>query len=134
MESQKPNQSKFKPFPWGKIRHIPQEQHLPLPEVVVPGYPDPHRLDAKEFEEVIRKAEGLCVRPDLDFGGQLSVVLWAKKCLEKQSLIPHSHKIEFVCRIKCAARKAIKMMREAGEDPILYFPNKLPEYERAFAD
>jgi hypothetical protein len=49
-------------------------------------------------------------------------------------LFPSSHKIEWVLRIKRAARLALKTMRDGKEDPILYFPNTLLEYEKKFAD
>jgi hypothetical protein len=100
----------------------------------MPGHPIPYLMAPDEFNKEIIKAEGLCQKPDPTFGSQLSVALWAKKCLEKQGFIPVSHEKEWVLRFKRAGRLAFKTMRKAGEDPILYFPNKLDEYERTFAD
>ncbi len=123
-----------KPFPWGKHWQMPSDLHLPLREVEMPGHYVPYLMSPEEYEKVISKAEGLSTRSDPNSGSQLSVALWAKKCLDKPHLIPITHEGELVLRIKRAARLAFKTMREAGEDPILYFPNKLCEYERTFAD
>jgi hypothetical protein len=112
---------------------MPSELRLPLHEVEI-GHPVPYLMSPQEYEKVLIKAEGLCTRFDSTSGSQLSVVLWAKKCLDKRHLFPFSHEREWVLRIKRAGRLAFKTMRESGEDPIDYFPNKLPEYEETFAD
>jgi hypothetical protein len=138
MQAQEPEQSEQpkqpKPFHWGKPWQMPSELRLPLREVEKVGHLVPYLMTPQEYEKVLVKAEDLCTRSDPTSGSQLSVVLWAKKCLDKRHLLPISHEREWVLRIKRAGRLAFKMMREAGDHPVQYFPNKLPEYERAFAD
>ncbi len=125
---------KPKVFPWGPhFRKIPLELSLTQYEVEIKEA-SPYLLSAQEFEDVMKKAEELCQGSDPTFGKQLSVICWAKRSLDKSWLFRISHQREWILRIKRAARLALKTMREAGEDPVLYFPNKLPQYERAFAD
>jgi hypothetical protein len=126
---------KPKPFPWGQhFWNIPPAKRLCLPAVEKEGDRVPYIIPAGEFDIVIKKSENICVGSDSTFVNQLSVICWAKRCLDKNHLFPDSHKREWILRIKRAACLALKTMREQGEDPVLYFPNKLPEYERAFAD
>jgi hypothetical protein len=126
---------KPKPFPWGPhFWNVPPAIHLSPPAVEIQGDTVPYIIPAGEFESVVIKSEHLCGGSDPTFASQLSVICWAKRCMDKNHLFPDSHKREWILRIKRAARLALKTMRDAGEDPVLYFPNKLPEYERAFAD
>jgi hypothetical protein len=133
-QSSAPSEIKPKPFPWGqRFWNIPIELSLTQYEVEIKEA-SPYLLSVQEFEGVIAKADELCRGSDPTFGMQLSVICWAKRCLDKSFLFRISHQREWILRIKRAARLALKTMREAGEDPILYFPNKLREYESAFAD
>ena len=122
-------------FPWGPhFWNVPSDISLSLRAVEFEGATAPYLLSVEEFDGVIVKAERLCVEFDPTFAKQLSVICWAKRCLDKRHLLSISHEREWILRIKRAARLALKTMREAGKDPVLYFPNKLPMYQKAFDD
>ena len=129
----KPLSVAYKPLPWGSIRHPPDG--LGLSEFEIESkYEPPKLLTKEEFSEVIAKAERLCCVPDPTCSSQLVVILWAKRCLDKRYLFWLEPRKLWVLSIKRAARVALQMMRDAGEQPAYYFPNKIEEYERAFAD
>ena len=125
---------RYKRFPWGDRWNIKTEHFLSQFEVELGRGQSPYLLSPAEFSAVLCKAEDLCTKLDGNFASQLVVILWGKQCLDKDWLFPSSHKIEWVLRIKRAARLALKTMRDGKEDPILYFPNTLLEYEKKFAD
>lgn len=116
-----------KRFPWLNGKYVPCETNLcPLHVKDMCYY-----LTDDEIKEQIEKAESFCIRTDYDFAPTLRAICWSAQSLPR---LPPKNEVEWKRRIKQIGRIAIKTMRDAGEDPLLYFPNKLPEYERMFAD
>lgn len=127
-----------KPFPW---RSLDKNQRSGLPEYAGIDLQVYYDLDATRggprhpnFPEEMLKAESYATNPGMEYAYTLRAICWVNGTLVYKDRFPPENALEWVLRVKRVGRTAIKTMREAGEEPALYFPRMLPAYEKAFAD